>query len=205
MFRCKIGNGHDALFWSDNWTGLGALKDIFPSLFANEANKRCVVKDRLLSSLDHGFSWGWKSQASVELEKSSLNILASSIPPTTLNPISNDSWGWEDNFELELSMTSRQLCLGWSICVVQHSKRIVLLCLGGLGKGLDIDSGVGASPGLSSLLLMVFGYAIGCALGLPGCWLFHPFLGFVMHLVHPATSRSHFKEVESCGGIYSIL
>ncbi|KAD2804232.1 hypothetical protein E3N88_37609 [Mikania micrantha] len=57
----------------------------------------------------------------------------------------------------------------------------------GLGKGLVTGfllSGLHRCPDLRFLLLIfqVFAYDIGCALGLPGCWLFQLFLGSVMHL-----------------------
>ncbi|KAD4179850.1 hypothetical protein E3N88_28441 [Mikania micrantha] len=106
MFRCKDGNGCEAVFWSDNWTRLGALKDRFPSLFLMELNKRCVVKDRLPPFPGLDFSWAWKLQNASAPDPSQIILCRSSIPPITLNPIAQDSWGWDDSLDMELSVRS---------------------------------------------------------------------------------------------------
>ncbi|KAL8234163.1 hypothetical protein R6Q59_020263 [Mikania micrantha] len=48
------------LFWHDIWIGNSALKTIFPSLYEVEAQKRCLISDRVyIQNNNLNFSWDW--------------------------------------------------------------------------------------------------------------------------------------------------
>ena len=51
----KVGNGNDSLFWLDNWMGDGALKVLYPRLFALEENKKVTNRVKFLNELLYGF------------------------------------------------------------------------------------------------------------------------------------------------------
>ncbi|GJS11171.1 hypothetical protein Tco_0367967 [Tanacetum coccineum] len=46
VFRKKISNGSNTLFWLDTWIGNEPLKDSFPGLFRLESNPLALICDR---------------------------------------------------------------------------------------------------------------------------------------------------------------
>ncbi|GJQ97240.1 RNA-directed DNA polymerase, eukaryota, reverse transcriptase zinc-binding domain protein [Tanacetum coccineum] len=42
-----VGNGNSTRFWTDSWCGVCPLKDLFPRVYALDANKSCLVSHRL--------------------------------------------------------------------------------------------------------------------------------------------------------------
>ncbi|GJT58545.1 RNA-directed DNA polymerase, eukaryota, reverse transcriptase zinc-binding domain protein [Tanacetum coccineum] len=46
IFKKRIGNGCDTLFWHDNWLGGSNLKATFPRLFRLETKPSCLVRDQ---------------------------------------------------------------------------------------------------------------------------------------------------------------
>ncbi|KAJ0454391.1 hypothetical protein HanIR_Chr15g0739541 [Helianthus annuus] len=63
----KVGVGDKTLFWLDSWIGNRPLRDIFPSLYALETDKRCKVQLRY-SSIHGTIEWFWGS--SIALSRS---------------------------------------------------------------------------------------------------------------------------------------
>lgn len=47
-FQCNIGVNSNLRFWKDEWVQGGLLKERFKKLFSLEANKDCLLKERLL-------------------------------------------------------------------------------------------------------------------------------------------------------------
>ncbi|GKC65835.1 hypothetical protein Tco_1098433, partial [Tanacetum coccineum] len=46
----KLGNGDSTSFWYDNWSGVGAAKDLYPQLFALENFKEINVSSKINDS-----------------------------------------------------------------------------------------------------------------------------------------------------------
>ncbi|GKB97734.1 RNA-directed DNA polymerase, eukaryota, reverse transcriptase zinc-binding domain protein [Tanacetum coccineum] len=65
----KLGNGDTTSFWNDNWSGGGAIKDLYPRLFALE-NCKMVQFDALLelvrkiNLVPMGDRWVWSLESS---------------------------------------------------------------------------------------------------------------------------------------------
>ncbi|KAJ0587940.1 putative reverse transcriptase zinc-binding domain-containing protein [Helianthus annuus] len=64
----KVGLGNKTLFWLDNWVGNRPLRDIFPSLFTLESDKRCTVQQRYRTS-QGSTEWFWGSSTPLTREE----------------------------------------------------------------------------------------------------------------------------------------
>lgn len=106
LIRCKIGNGSDTLFWIDNWTGLGPLKDAFPILFNNEINKFCAVCDRIVSTPNlFSIAWEWCVPTSSLSMVHLIRQCAAAIPLVSISE-NSDSWGWDDGVMVDFTVNS---------------------------------------------------------------------------------------------------
>ncbi|MFS7958257.1 putative reverse transcriptase zinc-binding domain-containing protein [Helianthus anomalus] len=60
----KLGCGNKTFFWLDKWVGKLSLKDRFPSLFALQSDKSCLVQHRYI--ITNGIiSWSWGGESLV--------------------------------------------------------------------------------------------------------------------------------------------
>lgn len=91
LFTRKVGNGDNTHFWKDIWYSDIALKEAFPRLYSIEANKNCLIVDRLFGS--HGNCWNWKRNIKEGVESNELVRLNNSMIdyPLTDKP---DTWVW---------------------------------------------------------------------------------------------------------------
>nr|GEV91024.1 RNA-directed DNA polymerase, eukaryota, reverse transcriptase zinc-binding domain protein [Tanacetum cinerariifolium] len=85
----KIGNGDTVSFWKDDWQGEGALKILFPRLFALENSKDVTVNEKLRdSSLLFSFRRNTRGTESAQY-----NGLVDLVSTININP-SEDRWNW---------------------------------------------------------------------------------------------------------------
>ncbi|GKD04387.1 putative RNA-directed DNA polymerase, eukaryota, reverse transcriptase zinc-binding domain protein [Tanacetum coccineum] len=83
IFKKKIGNGCNTLFWHDNWLGGSNLKATFPRLFHLETNPSCLVRDRTPSYIP------------LNITTAPLTTFASPITPgSPLNTSLVFNWAW---------------------------------------------------------------------------------------------------------------
>ncbi|KAL4581006.1 hypothetical protein LXL04_017212 [Taraxacum kok-saghyz] len=88
VFKLQIGDGQKALFWRDNWTGLGPLQSRYPRLFQLDKKKSAVVADRFRGD---AVQWAWNKKPSSGLEVRDLAVIEAEVAGTALsNP--EDSW-----------------------------------------------------------------------------------------------------------------
>nr|KAJ0216733.1 hypothetical protein LSAT_V11C300147860 [Lactuca sativa] len=57
IFEFQVGDGNKILFWLDDWLKNGTLAVKFPSLYALDKRKSCLLGDRWVNGV---FSWAWK-------------------------------------------------------------------------------------------------------------------------------------------------
>ncbi|KAD4888782.1 hypothetical protein E3N88_20855 [Mikania micrantha] len=99
----KVGNGSDALFWLDNWLGQGRLKDLYPTLFHNEQNKWCVVKDRVIGGPSDDLKWDWKHFPWHPTIFHMISQCKQNILPFSLK-VERDKWVWGENHPMDFSV-----------------------------------------------------------------------------------------------------
>ncbi|GKB70074.1 RNA-directed DNA polymerase, eukaryota, reverse transcriptase zinc-binding domain protein [Tanacetum coccineum] len=88
--RLKLGNGDTTSFWNDNWSGDGAIKDLYPRLFALENCKMVSVRSKLSDpSLDTTF----RRNVRGGLEQVQFDALLELVRKINLVPM-GDRWVW---------------------------------------------------------------------------------------------------------------
>ena len=65
----ELGNGQNALFWSDVWTGEGAFSDRFPALYSHCQDQEITVAQAMQSGLEGNFVRRLSSQAADQLQQ----------------------------------------------------------------------------------------------------------------------------------------
>ena len=56
MFQAKLGDGAHFRFWSDDWSGLGPLRDAFPRLYGLSVAQEATVQQAWCPSLPNVIS-----------------------------------------------------------------------------------------------------------------------------------------------------
>nr|GEW55854.1 RNA-directed DNA polymerase, eukaryota, reverse transcriptase zinc-binding domain protein [Tanacetum cinerariifolium] len=88
--RLKLGNGESASFWNDNWSGVGAAKDLYPRLFALENHNEVSVSSKLTDlCLDRLF----RRSARVGVEQVQFDTLVTLVSKVNLVPMDTDGFG----------------------------------------------------------------------------------------------------------------
>jgi hypothetical protein len=93
--RITLGDGNKALFWQDNWSGKGILRDIAPHLYKIASRKKRLVAKELQNG-------GWITAVSrlnsVE-ELRDFLLVAVIVAEVNLDPLQPDSisWIWTTN------------------------------------------------------------------------------------------------------------
>nr|GFA38585.1 RNA-directed DNA polymerase, eukaryota [Tanacetum cinerariifolium] len=83
LIRLKLGNGDSFLFWEDKWYASGAIKELFPQLYALELHKHATICMKLMApSLDNSFRRRVRSGA----EESQFNSLLEIVLVINLVP-----------------------------------------------------------------------------------------------------------------------
>ncbi|XP_045810084.1 uncharacterized protein LOC123904464 [Trifolium pratense] len=123
----RVGNGKTISFWKEKWFGATPLRDLFPSLFAKELHKDCVVSDIIqldIFKLNWTRDWLTSLTHAESVEKAELEHLLFGL---VLQSDIADRWRWntavtvaEDCNHLFFSCNKvtelwRQVCL-WLGC-----------------------------------------------------------------------------------------
>jgi hypothetical protein len=88
--KITLGDGNKALFWQDNWTGRGRLRDIAPDLY-----KIATQKKRLVSKeLDNNRWISSVSGLNTVEELRDFIMIANVVDSVTLDPSQPDSISW---------------------------------------------------------------------------------------------------------------
>ncbi|GJR44940.1 RNA-directed DNA polymerase, eukaryota, reverse transcriptase zinc-binding domain protein [Tanacetum coccineum] len=98
----KLGNGDSTSFWYDNWSGVGAAKDLYPRLFALENFKEINVSSKINDScLNRSF----RRPARGGAEQAQLDALATLVSQVNLVNKA-DRWVWTLEGSGEFSVAS---------------------------------------------------------------------------------------------------
>ncbi|PNX61621.1 cysteine-rich receptor-like protein kinase, partial [Trifolium pratense] len=90
----KVGNGKAISFWKEKWFGATPLRDLFPSLFAKELHKDCVVSDIIqLDNFELNWTRDWLTSLThaESVEKAELEHLLFGL---VLQSDIADRWRW---------------------------------------------------------------------------------------------------------------
>ncbi|MFS7907224.1 hypothetical protein Hanom_Chr01g00068771 [Helianthus anomalus] len=92
--KVEIGDGKGILFWHDNWTGLGSLKNVFPHAYRISANKNelvysCVTNARSTSL----WSWSWLKNPNSDAEWVEVGNMMRILQNINLKGC-KDKWHW---------------------------------------------------------------------------------------------------------------
>jgi hypothetical protein len=88
--KITLGDGNKALFWQDNWSGSGRLRDVAPALYKIASWKKRVVAKELQDD-------NWITSVSRLNSADQLRdfiVVANIIADTTLDPLLPDSIAW---------------------------------------------------------------------------------------------------------------
>nr|GFB54326.1 RNA-directed DNA polymerase, eukaryota, reverse transcriptase zinc-binding domain protein [Tanacetum cinerariifolium] len=85
IFKKKIGNGCNTMFWSHNWLASDPLKDLFTHLYRLDINQGCLVCDRsptFTTQVGLLFRWSWRRPVRSGPEQNDLTDLSSLFSST---------------------------------------------------------------------------------------------------------------------------
>jgi hypothetical protein len=88
--KITLGDGNKALFWQDNWTGKGRLRDIAPELYKIATRKKRLVAKELANG-------NWITAVSRLNSVDQLRdfiLVASLLANVNLDPSQSDSISW---------------------------------------------------------------------------------------------------------------
>ncbi|XP_071689042.1 uncharacterized protein [Rutidosis leptorrhynchoides] len=106
-FVKELGDWKKTLFWDENWTGSGSLKDRFNRLYRLESNKQALISDRIKRDGSNFIgNWCWSRTVSgrTGAELSALDRLIESCRLESDRP---DRWVW--NLSSNGSFTSKTM------------------------------------------------------------------------------------------------
>jgi hypothetical protein len=94
LFRTSIkitlGDGNKALFWQDNWSGLGRLRDIAPDLYKIASHKKRLVTKEIQDN-----NWILSvSRLNFADQLHNFIMVASILADVALDPLQPDSISW---------------------------------------------------------------------------------------------------------------
>jgi hypothetical protein len=102
----KLGDGTRIRFWIDRWIGDEPFCFLFPALFGLEADKTCLVKDRIhMENGEPALSWSWRRSPESEAEVTQLFNCLNLISHVKLLQ-QEDSWSWGGSSDGEFSVKS---------------------------------------------------------------------------------------------------
>ncbi|KAJ0513971.1 putative reverse transcriptase zinc-binding domain-containing protein [Helianthus annuus] len=92
-----MGCGNKIFFWLDKWAGDYSLKEQFPSLFALQSDKRCLVQHRYILSDGH-IHWTWGGESPITLSETARmwEDCVNRLENVQLNKKS-DQWLWKQD------------------------------------------------------------------------------------------------------------
>jgi len=92
--RRVVGDGHNTLFWFDNWVGDMPLRFKFPRLFDLAVNKECLVEEMArLGWTIEGMAWVWRRRL-LAWEEDSVRECTLLLNNVVLQVTVNDTWRW---------------------------------------------------------------------------------------------------------------
>ncbi|XP_022019041.1 uncharacterized protein LOC110919073 [Helianthus annuus] len=112
LLHCEIAYGDFACFLLDNWTGVGLLYDLFPSIFYLAGQKKIKVQDcyELVGSTLL-WRWGWKRDPSSAQEWAECSLLMALLSQQKVKA-GLDTWGWKgcSVYAFKVKSVRRELC-----------------------------------------------------------------------------------------------
>ncbi|MFS7991078.1 putative RNA-directed DNA polymerase [Helianthus anomalus] len=94
FFKGEVGDGRMVAFWLDPWLCKDPLRNCFPNLFGLEIEKRCCVRDRIVSPFSNpSANWRWKRAPDENVELAEWAALCSLLRDVVLSDRC-DQWRW---------------------------------------------------------------------------------------------------------------
>ncbi|KAJ0743947.1 putative reverse transcriptase zinc-binding domain-containing protein [Helianthus annuus] len=128
MVRGLVGNGLSIRFWLDPWVSSVPLKTLFPSLFRLEANKWCLVADKIGGHQGSGLGpWNWRALPSSAQELNELFDIHSLVATQSIEDRS-DKWAWFDKGPVVFSVHEAKLWISKDRVGVPRDENIFKWC-----------------------------------------------------------------------------
>ncbi|KAJ0602852.1 hypothetical protein HanIR_Chr03g0144231 [Helianthus annuus] len=94
LMQGEVGDGSEIFIWLDPWLLPKPLKEELPNLFRLELDKKCRVKDQIVSLVSNPSGrWEWRANPDSNEELAEWNYLCSLLHPVSLT-VRKDRWKW---------------------------------------------------------------------------------------------------------------
>lgn len=96
LFKRKVGFEVKTHFWKDAWFGDLTFRELFPTLYAVEYVKDCLLKDkvRVNAEMEKNYCWGWSKEHRGSYEMNQFPVISLRHLKDKSSTDCNDSFTW---------------------------------------------------------------------------------------------------------------